>query len=142
MAGVDIDGIPFGQVVHKSLHRPFMFLMSDHSKENDSDAQGIKHEIQSIYERLPRGRLLVTLRDSGHFSFSDKPLIFNHTLARMSGMAGGIDAARGLTAAASCIRAFFDVHLKGASPATLQELQAQYPELSFASNSKPIASQI
>ena len=141
-AGVDIDGIPFGQVVHKSLNRPFMFLMSEHATEHDIESQKIKKEIQSIYERLPQGRLLVTLRNSGHFSFSDRPLIFNRTLARMSGMAGSIDPTRGLSAAAACIRIFFDVYLKGASPSTLQELKAEYPELVFVNDSKPLAAQI
>lgn len=141
-AAVDIDGIPFGEVVHKKLDRPLMFLMSDHSRENDADSRKIKQEIQSVYERLPQGRLLVTLRDSGHFSFSDKPLIFNYTLARVSGLAGSIDAPRALTAAAACIRAFFDVHLKGAPVSTLQNLASQYPELMFAKPGAPIASQI
>jgi predicted dienelactone hydrolase len=141
-AGIDIDGIPFGQVVHTSLDRPFMFLMSDHSRERDIESQKIKQEIQSIYERLPRGRLLVILRDSGHFSFSDDPLIFNSVLVRMSGMAGRINPARGLNAAAACIRAFFDVHLKGESPSPLPELQAEYPELTFVNGSKPVAAQM
>jgi len=141
-AGIDIDGIPFGEVVQKGMHRPFMFLMSDHSKEIDSEKQEATQRIQSIYERLPRSRLLMTLRDSGHFSFSDLPLIYNHTLAQMSGAAGTIDATRGLAAAAACISAFFDMHLRGKSSSTLEELRTQYPELVFGNDSKPVGSQI
>lgn len=130
-AGIDIDGIPFGKVVHQKLNRPFMFLMSDHSKERDAESDKIRREIRNIYERSSRGRQLVTLRGSGHFSFSDQPLIFNHALARMSGTAGTLEATRGLAAAAACIRTFLDVHLKGTSPSALQKLRAEFPELVF-----------
>ena len=142
-AGIDIDGIPFGQVVHTSLQRPFMFLMSDHSREQrDAESQDVKEEIQSIYERLPPGRLLVILRNAGHFSFSDNPLIFNPIIVRMSGAAGSISPTRGLNAAAACIRAFFDVHLKGAPASELLRLRTDYPQLMFADDSKPVAAQM
>ncbi len=134
-AGVDMDGIPFGQIVHKKLNHPFMFLMSDHSKEHDLETKKITQEIQSIYGRLPYGRQLVMIRNSGHFSFSDQPLIFNHAIARMSGITGSIDPTRGLAAAASTVEAFLDVHLKGASPSKIRALKERYPELVFANDS-------
>lgn len=141
-AGIDIDGIPFGEVVQKGMDRPFMFLMSDHSKESGPEKQEATQRIQSLYKRLPQSRLLVTLRDSGHFSFSDLPLIYNHTLAQVSGAAGSLDATRGLAAAAACISTFFDIHLRGKSSSKLQELRTQYPELVFVDDSKPVGSQI
>ncbi len=35
-AGIDIDGAPLGSVVLAGIHKPFMFLLSDHSHESDA----------------------------------------------------------------------------------------------------------
>ena len=141
-AGVDVDGRLFGQAIQTGMDRPFMFLMSDHSSENSPDKAAIVQELQTLYDRLPRGRMLVTLRHSGHFSFSDLSLAYNPVVSRVSGQAGSIDPARGLLAASACLRTYFDIHLKGASPATLQTLRAEYPELKFADDSIPLAQQM
>jgi hypothetical protein len=128
-AGIDVDGRLFGQVVHAGIHRPFMFLMADHSGPLDAEERRIMAEIQSVYDRLPSDRRYVALRDSGHFNFSDTALLLNGLLMRASGATGKIDARRGLKASAACIGAFFDVHLKGADPALMNRLPAHYPEL-------------
>src|SRR5947209_15017093 len=59
-AAVDVDGIPFGRVVPQGLSKPCMFLLSDHSREMaDREARQVLAEMQSIYDRLPDGRLYV-----------------------------------------------------------------------------------
>ncbi len=57
-AGIDIDGAPYGSVVQEGLKQPFMFILSDHSRElADPASRQIGADIQSIYGRLPNGRL-------------------------------------------------------------------------------------
>lgn len=141
-AGIDIDGIPFGAVVHERLERPFMFFLSDHSNEKrDPETPAIMGKFHDIYRRLPAGREMVTLRGSSHFSFSDMPFLFNHTLARVSGLLGSIEPTRALDASDACIRTFFDVHLKGAPTSRLQELRTRYPELVFSDAGAPFLGQ-
>ena len=141
-AGVDIDGRLFGQVIQSGIDRPFMFLMSDHSSEKGPDKSAIVQELQTLYDHLPPNRLFVTLRHSGHFSFSDLALAYNRIVSRASGQAGSIDPVRGLVVASACLRTYFDIHLKGAASATLQTLRAEHPELTFADDSIPLAQQI
>jgi dienelactone hydrolase len=52
-AAIDLDGAPHGSVIQTGIKRPFMFLLSDHSRESDPQTQQIKADIQSIYERIP-----------------------------------------------------------------------------------------
>ena len=71
-AAVDLDGAPHGSVIQTGIHRPFMFLLSDHSRESDPQTQQIKADIQSIYERIPvNERLYAWIRGANHFTFSD-----------------------------------------------------------------------
>ena len=57
-AGIDIDGAPYGSVVQEGLKQPFMFILSDHSRElSDPANRHVLAHIQSIYDRLPNGRL-------------------------------------------------------------------------------------
>jgi predicted dienelactone hydrolase len=52
-AGIDIDGVPYGNVVQEGLEQPFLFLLSDHSRELvDPASRQIHADVQSIYDRL------------------------------------------------------------------------------------------
>ncbi|HLK56062.1 MAG TPA: hypothetical protein VKU00_05845 [Chthonomonadaceae bacterium] len=133
-AGIDVDGAPSGPVITTGLNRPFMFLMADHSGAGSAEDRQILGDIQAIYDRLPSGRHYATLRGSGHFNFSDTCLLLNGALRRVSGATGNIGDERGLHVAAACIRAFFDVHLKGADPSLMDRLPSQYPELTWETN--------
>jgi hypothetical protein len=62
-AAVDLDGIPFGSVVREGLTKPCMFVLCDHSGEMaDPSGRQVLAEIESIYDRLPGGRLYVVIR--------------------------------------------------------------------------------
>jgi len=75
-AGIDIDGAPYGSVVQDGLKQPFLFILSDHTREAfDPASRQILASFQSIYSRLPNGRLFVTIRGANHFSFSDQILL-------------------------------------------------------------------
>src|SRR5205807_5181414 len=67
-AGIDVDGAPHGSVIQAGIHRPFMFLLSDHSRESDPESHHILANMQSIYDRLPAdGRLRIVIRGANHF---------------------------------------------------------------------------
>jgi predicted dienelactone hydrolase len=130
-AGIDVDGAPFGGVVAEGIHRPFLFLLSDHSHEADPAAAAILANIQSIYNRLPAdGRLRLAIRGANHFLFSDDgALLKSHIVMgtlRMLGMVG-IDGRRQLAVTAYCVRSFFDAYLKGEGPVKIPA--ADYPEI-------------
>jgi dienelactone hydrolase len=129
-AGIDIDGAPAGRVVEAALHKPFLFLLSDHSRETDPGAAQIRADIQSIYDRLPaEGRLRITIRGANHFLFSDDGALlksgFVRGVLRLLGQLR-IDGPRQLAITAYCVRAFFDAHLKGMPPRIGSPL---YPEI-------------
>jgi hypothetical protein len=111
-----------------------MFIFSDHSRElSDPASRQILADIQSIYGRLPSGRLLITIRRANHFSFSDQMLLKSHYvigLLRLFGF-GGLDGRRGLAITAEYVRTFFDVYLKDAPIALLNKPSQLYPEVQF-----------
>jgi predicted dienelactone hydrolase len=132
-AGIDIDGAPFGSVIQSGLHQPFMFLVSDHSKEPDAETRQIGADIRSIYDRLPAdGRAFIQIRGANHFLFSDDgALLKSRILLRALRALGivGIDGRRQLAVAAYCVHSFFDAYLKGASPSKLELASPLYPEI-------------
>jgi hypothetical protein len=131
-AALDIDGIPFGRVVADGLGKPGMFLLSDHSREMaDPEGRQVLAEIQSIYNRLPDGRLFAVIRRANHFSFSDQILLNSQAamgLFRLAGF-GGLDGRRGLAISADYVQSFFNVTLNGAPAASLTSLSDKYPEV-------------
>jgi dienelactone hydrolase len=132
-AGIDIDGAPYGSVVREGLKQPFMFILSDHSREvSDPESGQIGANIHSIYDRLPDGRFFITIRGAHHFSFSDQVLLKSHVLMKVLTTVGGLgklDGRRGLAITTASVHTFFDVYLKGAPPTLLSALSAQYPEV-------------
>jgi dienelactone hydrolase len=131
-AGIDIDGAPYGSVVQEGLTQPFMFILSDHSRElADPASRQIHTNFQSIYDRLPNGRLFLTIRGANHFSFSDQMLLksrFMIGMLRRLGF-GSLEGRRGLAITTQYVHTFFDVYLKDA-PAS-QLASQQYPEVQF-----------
>jgi len=131
-AGIDLDGAPYGSVVQEGLKQPFMFIFSDHSREvSDPASRQIRADFQSIFEHLPSGRLVITIRGANHFSFSDQMLLKSRIvigLMRLFGF-GGLDSRRGLAITAEYVHTFFDVYLKNAPAKLLNKLSQIYPEV-------------
>jgi len=135
-ACIDIDGAPVGSVIHDGVEKPSMFLLSDHRSESASpESQQIEANIRSIQDRAPAGaKWKVTIRGATHFMFSDdgsmlkSPLVLR--LMRFFGVLH-IDGRRQVAVTAQCVRAFFDVYLKGA-PASKLEALAQVPEIQLS----------
>ena len=132
-AGIDIDGAPHGSVIQSGLRQPFLFLLSDHSRETDPESQRILTSVQSIYDRLPaETRLRVAIRGANHFVFSDDGALLKSRLVRGALRLFrklGIDGDRQLAVTAYCLRSFFDAHLKQAGASRPEIPSPLYPEL-------------
>jgi len=131
-AGIDIDGAPLGSVVQDGLNQPFMFILSDHTRELSEPAgRQIFADIQSIYNRLPNGRMFIMIRRANHFSFSDQMLLKSQYVIgvlRILGF-GGLDGRRGFAITTDYVHSFFDVYLKGEPSTQLTSIPSQYPEV-------------
>jgi predicted dienelactone hydrolase len=138
-AGIDIDGMPFGNVIQDGLHQPFFFLMSDHRRESGSESQTVEKNIESIYEHIPEGkRWGMTMMGANHFTFSDQMFTKSPILMyflRGVGILGPLEKHRGLAITDACVHTFFDVYLKGALANELNTLPALYPELRIGTTS-------
>ena len=132
-AGIDIDGMPFGNVIRDGLHQPFFFLMSDHSRESGSEPQTVERNIDSIYDHVPEGkRWGITITGANHFTFSDQMFTKSPILMfflRRAGVMGSLEKRRGLAITSACVHTFFDVYLKGVPADEMNTLPALYPEL-------------
>ena len=133
VAGIDIDGMPFGNVIQDGLHQPFFFLTSDHSKESGSETQTVENNIESIYNHVPAGkRWGMTITGANHFTFSDQMFTKSPILMfflRRAGVMGSLEKRRGLAITSACVHTFFDVYLKGAPADEMISLPVLYPEL-------------
>ena len=131
-AAIDMDGIPFGSVVHDGLGVPAMFVLSDHSREMvDPSSARVLAEIQSIYARLPPGRMYAVIRGANHFSFSDQILLNSQLAIRLLRLFGlpSLDTRRGLAISSDLVDAFFDVQLGRAPREMLTRVAEKYPEI-------------
>jgi hypothetical protein len=133
-AGIDIDGIPFGSVIQDGLHRPFFFLMSDHSKEKSGpESKTVEENIQLIEDSIPEEkRWGMTITGANHFTFSDQMFVKSPVLIfflRRIGVVGALDKRRGIAIASACLHTFFDVYLKGAPAKEMNNLPSLHPEL-------------
>jgi predicted dienelactone hydrolase len=132
-AGANLDGALHGDVVDAGLDRPFMILLSDHSRESGPQKATTLRDIQSVYDRLPaNGRALLQIRGANHYMFSDDgALVKSHIVLRILRAVGlvGTDGRRQLAITTYCLRSFFDAFLKNGNPSQLTILSPAYPEL-------------
>ena len=130
-AGIDIDGASYGSVVQDGLKQPFLFILSDHTREASDPASGqILGNFRSIYGRLPNGRLFITIRGANHFSFSDQILLKSqYVIGLLRGLGfGNLAPRRGLAITTEYVHTFFDVYLKDAPASLLNKPSQRYPE--------------
>jgi predicted dienelactone hydrolase len=132
-AGIDVDGALFGSVIQQGIHKPFMFLLSDHSRESDPESAQIRANIQSVYDRLPADRrLCITIRGANHYLFSDDAALMKSSIVmrtlRILGVLG-MGGRRQLAITAHCVHSFFDAYLKGANASPLNISSPLYPEI-------------
>ena len=122
-AGIDVDGAPLGSVIREGVTQPFLFLLGDHGGEPDAETRPVLEKIRSIHDRLPEDRrLLMTIRGSNHFLFSDRAMLQAPLALGVMRTLGivRLDGRRQVAITAHCISGFFDVYLKGASLSRLK----------------------
>jgi dienelactone hydrolase len=132
--GIDVDGAPLGNVIAQGVTQPFMFLLSDHSREPETETGPVKANIRSIYDRQPGDRRLeIMIRGANHYMFSDDGAMLKSPLLmgvlRMLRIVR-IDGRRQVALASHYIVTFFDVYLKGA-PASELNSQPEFPEIEY-----------
>jgi len=132
-AGVDVDGRPFGTVIVTGIAVPFMFLLSDHSGEDDPVSRRIMGQIQSIYDHQPHDtRVRAGIRGAHHFTFSDDGAMLKSVLFR--GLLRGfgrlhIGGRRQVEVTTYALRTFFNAHLARAASARVVFDSSRFPEV-------------
>jgi predicted dienelactone hydrolase len=132
-AGIDMDRAPLGSVIAEGVAQPFMFLLSNHKGESDTETRQIEANIHAIYDRLPGDRRLeIVIRGANHFGFSDDgALLKSHIVMGTLRMFGilGIDGRRQLAVTAYCVHSFFDAYLEAPGVSRLKISSPLYPEI-------------
>ena len=132
-AAVDIDGAPIGRIVHDTIRRPFMFLLSGHDDATDPESRHILTDIHAVYGRIPADRRAsMFIRGANHFTFSDDGALLNSGFVRLVLRLAGqlhIDGRRQLELTSYCLRTFFETYLTSAAPRASCTAVTPYPEL-------------
>jgi predicted dienelactone hydrolase len=131
-AGIDIDGALRGAVIRRGLSQPFLLLTADHRGEAPRDTARIEADLRAVYAANPADKSSLVINGASHFAFSDDGALLKSPLLRAAfhGLGiTGLEGSRQLDLTRQIVRAFFDVHLKGASPSVLDAARAQ-PEVS------------
>jgi pimeloyl-ACP methyl ester carboxylesterase len=130
--GIDIDGLVMESAARTVPAAAFMFVMSDHSKDNDPLGQRIGAALRADFERLlPQSRAWLEIRGANHYNFSDAAVVKSHIAMSMLRLIGvvGIDGRRQLAITAFCVRAFLDTRLAAVPPAASPAPDSLYPEI-------------
>jgi hypothetical protein len=129
IAGADLDGYPYGDVVKSGLEQPFLFVWSNGNNSNDAHYQQAVQDINAIYNRLETG-YQASIAGTRHFNFTDYAVEFSPAL-KLLNVLGPIDGERGLQISSTYVLAFFDSYLKEGNPSLLQRLLTDFPEVRF-----------
>jgi dienelactone hydrolase len=133
-AALNLDGPALGSIQQRGSSRPIFFLGST-NKGSFPDPQ-----IQALAQDMVTGTLdrafaastgekyRMELAQSGHFNFSDAPLILPRTFGRVPTMLGGVGV-RGLSVINAYTLVFFEHTLKGHPSVLLQDASPAYPEI-------------
>jgi len=130
-APMDIDGMPFGNVIQEGSSRPALFLFSDHSSElSTTEGREVVADIHSVYDHLKNSRHVVMIRGANHFTFTDQMVTkSSYFVSLFLLVRGGPSALRGLAITRAYVHAFFDVYLKGAPADELAKIRHSFPEV-------------
>jgi dienelactone hydrolase len=130
-AGMDIDGMPFGNVVREGASQPFLFLLSDHTSElSTTEGREVLADIHSVYDHFKSSRHVVTIRGANHFTFTDQMVTKSSYFIRaLLLVRGGPSALRGLAITRAYVHTFFDAYLKGAPVDELAKIRQSFPEV-------------
>ncbi|MGH9943386.1 MAG: alpha/beta hydrolase family protein [Pyrinomonadaceae bacterium] len=123
-AGINLDGLQYGDLLDHPLERPFMYM-------NSEDAGTLN---SLFFEQAKNAAYFVSVKGSKHFNYSDFSL-FSPDFKK-AGLLGPIDGARMERIMNDYVLAFFDKYLKGKEAPLLNGPSARYPEVEFKSHSQ------
>ncbi|TAJ95275.1 MAG: family membership [Gammaproteobacteria bacterium] len=138
-AGVNLDGMPYGEVVLHGIAKPFLFVSANRPMfdapmaELSIPERDFLTALERMRQRIPSRPSLLLLQGAAHFNFFDQALLTEPTIWRLFGALGSINPIRALVVARRYVRAFFDTHLKGLPDPLLDGPDDEFPEVHFKS---------
>jgi dienelactone hydrolase len=134
-AGLNMDGMLFGDPVEARIRQPFMFMNEDEvaptaaemARSSFAKLDGRSFQVQDAYLKRNGGYNL-SIRKSKHLNFSDTALF--SPLHRLTG-AGAINARRGLKIVDAYTLAFFEKYLGSTASPLLDGPSPDYPEVTL-----------
>jgi pimeloyl-ACP methyl ester carboxylesterase len=140
-ACADLDGAPFGKVTEEGLNRPTLILRSGPVYSDEDLIK--KGRTREQWEEMGRqGRAMwdsliqksknvpvysISIKGTGHMSFSDAPFVMPDTINRFGGRI--IEARRGFEIMTHYVRDFFDKYFNGKHSELLDGTHALYSEV-------------
>ena len=141
-ACADLDGAPFGRVLHEGARKPTLLLLeSPDYTDADLAAKGRTREQweamgrknNSLWAALGVNRGVpvykVKIRGTGHLSFSDAPFVMPSTITEFGGRI--LDAQTTFNRITTYLLAFFDQYLRGKASVLLTRPTSPYAEVTF-----------
>ncbi len=119
-AGVNLDGVPYGDFLLGRVKQPFMFFYSDQSR-GVADFL-LEHFENSFYQ--------VGVRGTVHNDFTDFTLLLKPSLKK-AGNLGPIEGKRMVTIVNTYLVAFFDSYFKNLDSPLLKGPSSEFPEVDF-----------
>jgi len=118
MAGVNLDGTQFGDLIDSYVNQPFMFMNSGESKDHND----------FVYDRMKNDTYSVTIASSSHMDFTD--MFFTTPIVKRLSRKAIADK-RMHRVANTYLLAFFDKYLKGLESPLLTGPSNEFPEVTF-----------
>jgi hypothetical protein len=118
-AGINLDGLLYGDAAHTPLSRPFLFASAEESRQ--------LHRI--FHERATGASWLLTVRGAKHLDFTDLNW-FAPALGARIGLLGGIAPPRMHALLNAVVVPWFDAALRQGAAFDSAALVARFPELS------------
>lgn len=129
--GLNMDGSFYGPEIDRGTDRPFVIFENKAHNRTSDDSWA------RSWPRLKGWKLELTLKESGHNTFTDLPL-----LAKLLGLTpllppiitdniGTLDGARALEIVSRYVTTFVDFVLTGNQPELLKKPSAEFPEVLY-----------
>lgn len=116
-AGINLDGLPHGDLVDKEMTQPFMFMRN-----------GSRIMAQHFLNQVNNDVYVIKINGTTHFDFADMTM-FN--VPQINRILGEIKGKRAIDIVSRYTVGFFDKYLKGKQVPLLDSPSADFPEVEF-----------